>query len=407
MALSANLVHRMEYEHDVRGRIVRMSGYTGQSNSLSRDWLWDGNRLMLTRETSASETNITFYTWSSPEGEAYGGAEEAHLVSATQKGHLFIAIPDLSGSVIGYCSTNGTFSASCEFGPFGDLISESNMSRFDIWFAEKPYLPETSLSAFPCRLYSGELGRWISPDPLGVFGGVNLYSFALNDPVNNWDPIGLSAVPGDTPSPPTSKCPCSNPDIFAELEKKLREAAKQTTANRITKSTIIGNKIVSDIVSYEFAPEFAGWICCNPQTGIVSSTGPYKGSWRVEQPSPGSSQPDYFFTEDPWTYAFRNIKVIPTTENITDATNSTNDKRMDVSACPAGTKPLVFYHSHPKGEDFSKGDKGFADRKRKCISVYVDGKDHYKVYCHGMGEKNFPLSPEDNQEDSTGSQGEQ
>jgi RHS repeat-associated protein len=35
-------------------------------------------------------------------------------------------------------------------------------------------------------------GRFLSPDPLGYVDGPNLYSYVLNDPVNNVDPLGLA-----------------------------------------------------------------------------------------------------------------------------------------------------------------------------------------------------------------------
>ena len=39
--------------------------------------------------------------------------------------------------------------------------------------------------------YSSEQGRWISRDPIGEEGGVNLYAFVGNDPINKVDYLGL------------------------------------------------------------------------------------------------------------------------------------------------------------------------------------------------------------------------
>jgi uncharacterized protein RhaS with RHS repeats len=41
------------------------------------------------------------------------------------------------------------------------------------------------------RAYDPALGRWLSPDPLGEAGGLNLYGYVGNDPLNAWDPLGL------------------------------------------------------------------------------------------------------------------------------------------------------------------------------------------------------------------------
>jgi RHS repeat-associated protein len=49
---------------------------------------------------------------------------------------------------------------------------------------------ETGLSATRFRMWEAETGRWLSPDPLGVFGGANLNGFN-SSPANGLDPLGL------------------------------------------------------------------------------------------------------------------------------------------------------------------------------------------------------------------------
>lgn len=40
------------------------------------------------------------------------------------------------------------------------------------------------------RWYDPEIGRFLSEDPIGVGGGLNLYAFGKNDPINKVDPSG-------------------------------------------------------------------------------------------------------------------------------------------------------------------------------------------------------------------------
>ena len=41
------------------------------------------------------------------------------------------------------------------------------------------------------RFYSPEMGWWLSRDPMGEGGGVNVYGFVKNNPVGDIDPLGL------------------------------------------------------------------------------------------------------------------------------------------------------------------------------------------------------------------------
>jgi RHS repeat-associated protein len=44
------------------------------------------------------------------------------------------------------------------------------------------------------RMYDPNLQRWIQRDPIGEQGGINLYQFVRNDPVNLVDPWGLKDI---------------------------------------------------------------------------------------------------------------------------------------------------------------------------------------------------------------------
>lgn len=43
------------------------------------------------------------------------------------------------------------------------------------------------------RAYDPALGRWISEDPIGERGGLNLYEYVSNKPLNTTDPLGLES----------------------------------------------------------------------------------------------------------------------------------------------------------------------------------------------------------------------
>jgi RHS repeat-associated protein len=89
-------------------------------------------------------------------------------------------------------AADGSLAAVYEYTPFGELVATegpaANANAFR--FSTKYYDAETGLNYYGYRYYAPKVQRWTSRDPLGEAGGVNLYAFVGNDPVNYVDPIG-------------------------------------------------------------------------------------------------------------------------------------------------------------------------------------------------------------------------
>jgi len=50
---------------------------------------------------------------------------------------------------------------------------------------------DTGFVQFLHRWYDAETGKWLRRDPIGVEGGINLYAYTENNPVNRVDVLGL------------------------------------------------------------------------------------------------------------------------------------------------------------------------------------------------------------------------
>jgi RHS repeat-associated protein len=66
----------------------------------------------------------------------------------------------------------------------------------DWGFTGHLYHSGSALHFAPYRQYDARLGRWISRDPIGESGGINLFAYVSGDPVNLVDPTGETlAIP--------------------------------------------------------------------------------------------------------------------------------------------------------------------------------------------------------------------
>jgi len=77
--------------------------------------------------------------------------------------------------------------------PFG--ITEVLIETVEnpIRFPGQYYDPETGLHYNYHRYYDPGTGRYVTPDPIGLEGGINLFVYTSNDPNTNDDPDGLTA----------------------------------------------------------------------------------------------------------------------------------------------------------------------------------------------------------------------
>jgi len=79
------------------------------------------------------------------------------------------------------------------FDAFGNLTSSSGTTTNNYQFQTKELHPKSNLVYFGARWYNPAIGRWLTPDPLGIIDGPNLYIYLNNNPLNDIDPWGLCA----------------------------------------------------------------------------------------------------------------------------------------------------------------------------------------------------------------------
>ena len=80
--------------------------------------------------------------------------------------------------------------------PDEDVDGDNDDVVINIRFPGQYYDEETGLHYNRFRYYEPGIGRYISADPIGQAGGVNVFAYALNDPVGDFDPYGLNNFGG-------------------------------------------------------------------------------------------------------------------------------------------------------------------------------------------------------------------
>jgi RHS repeat-associated protein len=145
----------------------------------------DGSQLVFARNGSGTVTDeYGFYP---------GGDQPMSLRLPSGRTGVFITDPQLRGTVRAIAdadknTTNMEFKT-YSISPWGVVPADTG-SVTRLRMAGQPYDQGSRLYYMRARYYDPDLGRFLSEDPIGISGGLNLYAYAGNDPVNHDDPSG-------------------------------------------------------------------------------------------------------------------------------------------------------------------------------------------------------------------------
>ena len=172
----------LDFRYDASGRLVRKD----VNGATQAYFLWQGDNL-LAELTGSATGKVAEYSY-------YPGLDNLHaIITATTP---YFAHSDGIGNVIALTdSATKSVQRSYEFDDWGALTGGTDVKPFSN--ADRPRFkralwlgPEAELYYMRARWYKPKTGRFLSEDPVGLEGGLNLYSFSGNDPVNNADPTG-------------------------------------------------------------------------------------------------------------------------------------------------------------------------------------------------------------------------
>jgi RHS repeat-associated protein len=172
---------RSAFAYDAFGNLVSIREFDGEDLVEERQLVWNGTVLWRCVVTRPGQMQIIrFYD----HGEMVDGAK-------------FFYLTDHLGSVQRVVNEAGQVVGVYDYDAFGQrrVITEVAPFSCERGYAGMLVHRQSGLMIASYRFYDPAVGRWLNRDPLGERGGLNLYAYADNNPVNRLDPHGLSSVP--------------------------------------------------------------------------------------------------------------------------------------------------------------------------------------------------------------------
>ncbi len=194
---------RLEFVYDYLGRRVEKKVTDLDTSAVTtRRYVYDGWNLVSEYAVSSGTIGALqrSYAWGLDIAGTLGqtGGVGALLQMSVHSSGVTDYYPtyDANGNVTALVESNGTLAAAYEYDPYGQMIRaeeiDSAVADNPFRFSTKFTDVESGLIYYGHRYYSSSLGRFINRDPIGEQGGLNLYAFVGNDPINSIDVLGLN-----------------------------------------------------------------------------------------------------------------------------------------------------------------------------------------------------------------------
>ena len=184
VSVSTNGVFAEGYAYDALGRRVSTTTQEGTVRHIYDD-SWQ-----CLADIDENGNVLRSYVW----GE---GIDK--LLAVKIGGESYYPLTDIQGTVWGYADSQNNVVARWTYDAWGNVLSEfcavPALASVRYRFQGRERSAVTGLINFRMRWYDAVTGRWLSRDPTGLNGGLNLYVFCGGDSINNTDVHGTFFLP--------------------------------------------------------------------------------------------------------------------------------------------------------------------------------------------------------------------
>ena len=224
---------RSDFVYDGRMRRRKRIEYTWSSAWVQTNevhYLYDGD--VVIQERDANNLPIVSYTRGKDlRGTLQGAGGIGGLLARTDHGLLTIGNSgahayyhaDGNGNVTALINTYQALVAKYLYDPFGNILSQAGLlADANVYrFSSKEFHRNSAMVYYLYRFYDSNFQRWLNREPIGELGDINLYRFVYNDPVDDWDFLGLDTflqnrlIGGNVPFPKDNQA--SHTFVFTRL----------------------------------------------------------------------------------------------------------------------------------------------------------------------------------------------
>ena len=192
------------YRYDGLGRRIEKV-----ANGQTKRYIYDGEDILL--EYDGANVLQARYTHGP-------GIDEP--IAVTKGGATFFYHQDGLGTVTDLTDSAGAIAKSYAYDAYGTILESPGTLEQPYTYTGREFDAESGLYYYRARYYDPMVGRFNSADPIGLFGGMNLYRYVSNNPAGLKDVWGLE--PGQPfPSPDLAAIDAID-CVCKKAKKKLR-----------------------------------------------------------------------------------------------------------------------------------------------------------------------------------------
>ncbi len=182
------------YEWDAVNRLTAINGPTNRS-----EFTYDGfgRRVKILEKQNGVPVTTNYYLWCGTElceqRNSTGGTVTKRFFQRGEQisGTNYFFTRDHLGSVREMTDSAAAVQARYDYDPYGRRTKISGALDADFGFTGHYTHAASGLCLALFRAYGADTGRWLNRDPIGELGGLNLYGYVGNNPINYFDPLGL------------------------------------------------------------------------------------------------------------------------------------------------------------------------------------------------------------------------